>query len=708
MYIGHLRGDGQVQSVRDHLEGVALRAERFGEAFGAGPHAYRTGLLHDVGKYAPDVQRRMADPEHTAKVNHTSAGAIEALSLRDMFGAFAIAGHHGGLSDIGSLKVSVPQDGTLWGKLRYRPQLYSAYRQEVRPQPGQLEPAWIGMDKLCASFYTRMLFSCLVDADFLDTEQFMQPDAPRGGGDDMRALLSRLNAYVEPWYPAKTLLNEKRCEILDRCRSMGSGERGLYTLTVPTGGGKTVSSLAFALSHAVAHGLNRVIYVAPYTSIIEQNAAKFAEILGEHNVLEHHSGVDYDEAQDEDAAGSLYRKRLATENWDAPVVVTTAVQFYESLYAAKTSRCRKLHNIAQSVIILDEAQTTPLEYLKPCVYAIAELVRHYGATAVLCTATQPALGPLFDECAPGIAIREIMEDPEALYDFFRRVTFADEGRLSEQELAARLNASGQALCVVNTRKRAQAVFDMMEEDGRFHLSTLMTPDHRRRVVAKIRQRLREGEPCRVVSTSLIEAGVDVDFPTVWREKAGLDSILQAAGRCNREGKRLREDSLVHVFTVDERTIPAQRRQLDALRLVEEVFEQIDDLQAVALYSRALIQSKGEFIDKKGILPACARFDFRTVGDSFKLIETDTVPVYIPTEGNAPLLDALRSGHYDRRMIRRLQRDSVNVYRDHAMRLAGAGKAEQTQDGFLILADMTVYHPEKGLLPGEETGQAVFI
>lgn len=709
MYIGHKREDGEIQQLRDHLLGVAERARGFAEAFGAGGHAYRTGLLHDIGKYAPDVQRRMADPEHVRKVNHTSAGAIAAQQMKDLYAAFAIAGHHGGLSDLGA-RTSTPADGTLQGKLKYRPQDHAAYRQEVKPDQSAAPPAWIGMDALEGSFYTRMLFSCLVDADYLDTEAFMQGDeVRREGGESMRALLGKLDAYVAPWFPAKSEINERRCAILNRCRELGAGPKGLYTLTVPTGGGKTVSSLAFALRHAAAHGCARVIYVVPYTSIIEQNAAKFAEILGEENVLEHHSGVEYDEEDlDDTAALQAMKKRMATENWDAPVVVTTAVQFFESLYASKTSKCRKLHNMAGSVIVLDEAQMLPLDYLRPCVYAIAELVRHYGATAVLCTATQPALDGLFQECAPELGITEIMEQPQQLYEFFRRVTFRQEDTMDEEALAQALAGAHQALCIVNTRKRAQAVYDALPEEGRFHLSTLMTPNDRKAVIRQIRERLALGLPCRVVSTSLIEAGVDVDFPTVWREETGLDAILQAAGRCNREGKRGRQDSVVHVFCVQEK--PPQRfaRQIQALRAVQDAETEIDSLRAIRLYSEYVIKAKGEFIDSKEILPACKGFCFRTAAERFRIIETDTVPVYIPTEHNGALLDALRAGSYTRRTIRRLQRDSVNVYREHAQNLLGAGKAIKTPDGFLILADADSYDARKGLSICGDPGQAIFM
>lgn len=710
MYIGHRGENGEIQSLRDHLEGVARRAEVFGSAFGAGRHARRTGLLHDIGKYAPDVQRRMADPEHVAKVNHTSAGAIVAVRVyRDLPAAFAVAGHHGGLTDLGA-QTNTVQDGTLHGKLGYKPKDFSAYQEEIQLENGELAPVWARKDPLAASLYTRMLFSCLVDADFLDTEAFLsEVEGLRGGGESMAALLDKLKRFIRPWFPAKRSIDERRCEILARCLEMGRSPKGLYTLTVPTGGGKTVSSLGFALTHAVKHDCPHIIYVVPYMSIIEQTAAKFSEILGEENVLEHDSGMEYEErAEDDGARQAAQRKRLATENWDSPVIVTTAVQFFESLYACKTSKCRKLHSIAGSVVIFDEAQMMPLSYLRPCVYAIAELVRHYGVTAVLCTATQPALDSLFHEYAPELTACELMKKPTELYECFRRVTFSNENMMSEEQLTQKLSGYKQALCIVNTRKRAKKLYDGLPEEGRFHLSTLMTPEDRRSAIRVIRKRLASGQVCRVVSTSLIEAGVDVDFPTVWREESGLDSILQAAGRCNREAKQSREQSVVHIFAVDQQPPRTYRKQIDALRSVQEVCSEMDSLEAIELYSRVVIQAKGEHVDHKGILDACQKMLFRTVGREFKMIEQDTLNVYIPNSGNAKEIERLSRGDYDRQMIRRLQRDSVSVYRGDVETMLGAGKIWQTEDGFLILADAAAYTSDKGLEICEDPGQAVFL
>lgn len=323
-----------------------------------------------------------------------------------------------------------------------------------KPLPLSLKP--LESAGFSISFFVRMLFSCLVDADYLDTEAFVTDGAmERGGYDGIETLRTRLMEHLQSrFYPPKNELNRKRCDILEACIREASSAPGLYSLTVPTGGGKTLASQAFALEHAKIHGLRRVIYVISYTSIVEQTAEKFAEVLGAPNVLEHHSGAEYDNEEEQS------RRHLAAENWDAPVIVTTNVQFFESLFAARTSRCRKLHNIVGSAIIFDEAQMLPLKYLKPCVRAIAELCHNYGCTAMLCSATQPALDGLFPK---QIKRTEIMRDLATLYEFFRRTHIVDIGAQDDEALAQRLRFHTQALCIVRTRKQAQNLYRLMED-----------------------------------------------------------------------------------------------------------------------------------------------------------------------------------------------------------------------------------------------------
>ena len=675
-YVTHLREDGSYQPLKEHLEGTATRSAKFAASFGSSSHAERTALLHDIGKYSPNGQRRQRDPEHTAKLDHSTAGAKAAADLDDMHAAFAIAGHHGGLPDLGT-RLSL-DDGTLCARLNKKltggddP---SAWRSEISLPTGvQLTPPWLPRnDVRLTAMYIRMLFSCLVDADFLDTERALnEKEMPRGIGDSMPALLEKLQA------------------------------------------------LAFALSHAVKHDMKRIIYVIPYTSIIDQNAKVFREILGDENVVEHHSQVDLPDTDAE--TPDALRKRLACENWDAPVIVTTAVQFFESFYAAKPGRCRKLHNVANSVVIFDEAQTLPISLMRPCVSVIDQLVQHYGVTAVLCTATQPELLSIFSGFTAGTRIQELVPDPDALFSSLRRVTFQQDGTLSDEELAARIRQENAVLCIVNSRKQARSLYEALPEEGRFHLSTLMNAIDRERTIATIRERLDKKQCCRVISTSLIEAGVDVDFPTVYRELAGLDSILQAAGRCNREGKEAAQDSIVHIYQTEHAVPPIMRPNIESCRTVLRLYaEDIGSRKAIHAYFCDLLFKRGEnqqrsrpvssendLLDTSKTLSSEARFAFRETAEHFRFIDTDTVTVYIPTPENSEDIKALRDGHYSRELFRRLGRCGVSIYRREYQALCSIGGVTEIADAHCgILSDIKLYTPECGLQVSCTSGLALF-
>ncbi len=709
-HLAHISEDGRQQTVLEHLNGTAALCASFAAAFGAAEQGRLAGLAHDIGKYSDAFQRRLL--ENGPKVDHSAAGAYECFRLGQPYAAFAVAGHHTGLPDGGG-RGDTPSFGTFWGRINGADngalEPYGAWQSQVSlpslspaPFPTQSE----GM------FFTRMLYSCLVDADYLDTEGFMAGQAREQGiGETMDALERKLLAHISDWFPPKTPLNEQRCAILNRCLEQGQTQTpGLYTLTVPTGGGKTVASLAFALRHARAHGLRRVIYVIPYTAIIEQNAQVFRKILGEENVLEHHSGVLYDP---EDATDpNQIRLAHATENWDMPVIVTTAVQFFESLFAARSSRCRKLHNLANSVIIFDEAQMLPVPYLRPCVFAISQLVKHYGVCAVLCTATQPSLEPLFQEFLPGRSSVELCPPETYQNELFRRVTFRREGTLDNGELARRLNESPQALCIVNRKKTAQEIFQLLDGEGIFHLSTLMCPAHRKAVLEEICYRLDHGLPCRVVSTSLIEAGVDVDFPAVFREEAGLDSILQAAGRCNRNGKLPAEDCVVTIFRSEGRTPTRFRQNIKAGHTALEHSPSPDSPQAIARYFQELLSLNGKAgQDVDEILPlmegAYTLMPFQEVARRFHLIKSDMKTVYIPLGDGAQLVEQLRRGERSRALFRALGRYSVSVYPDHFDALDLAGALEPREEDSAILTDLSHYSAATGLALDIKGGAAFF-
>lgn len=695
-YLAHISQDGRRQTVLEHLDGTAELCAGFAAAFRAEDQGRLTGLAHDLGKYSAAFQRRL---NGGAKVDHATAGAAECGKLNQLSAAFAVAGHHGGLPDGGG-QGDHYEDNTLCGRMKKaalgKLEPYEAWRQEIQLPVIHRKEFPNFLEEI---FFTRMLYSCLVDADFLDTETFMAGKVQeRGGGDPIEVLGDKLQAHVSGWFPPKTELNRERCAMLERC--MEQGERqppGLYTLTIPTGGGKTTASLAFALCHARTHGLRRLIYVIPYTSIIEQNAQVFRDILGEKNVLEHHSGVLYD--IDDEARPENARLARATENWDMPVVVTTAVQFFESLFANRSSQCRKLHNLAQSVIIFDEAQMLPVPYLRPCVYAISQLVKDYGASAVLCTATQPALDGIFREFLPDKPAVELCPSEAIHQEVFQRVTFRREGKLSWEAVAERISGQKQALCVVNSRKSAQAVYALLVKEGAFHLSTLMYPAHRKAVLTEIRARLRDSLPCRVVSTSLIEAGVDVDFPAVFREEAGLDSILQAAGRCNREGKRPAGESIVTIFQSDAPSPSLFEIPVAAGRQALSRCDRPDSPEAIRCYFQELLDLKGpEALDQKNILTVMERefMPFRRIAERFHLIDSETKTVYIPLGEGEDLVRRLRSGERSRELFRALGQYGVSVYPQHYAALDLAGDLEVLEDGSAVLTNLALYDSRTGL------------
>ncbi|HWR24060.1 MAG TPA: CRISPR-associated helicase Cas3' [Feifaniaceae bacterium] len=710
MLFAHTSEDGRKQELLEHLTGVGTLAGDFARQFGCEEWARHAGLAHDIGKTAPAFQRYLL--EGGPKTEHAAAAAIALYQSNTHLLSYCAAGHHAGMPDGGD-SADTPDFPTLRAKL-LRQKKYGwdipGYLAEAGLPPSAVlpRPPTVTLERhgFSLSFLTRMLFSCLVDADYLDTEAFMNAAPVRQNEFSPAPLLALLERHLDSFGPPKTELNRKRAEILARCREAAHLPRGLYSLTVPTGGGKTLSSMAFALRHAAEHDLRRIIYVIPYTNIIEQTAGVFRRIFGDEAILEHHSNAGYDDAEDTRDTGRLY-KRHASENWDIPIVVTTSVQFFESLFSNRPSKCRKLHSIANSVVIFDEAQMLPIPYLLPCVRAIAELVKNYRCTAVLCSATQPALGQYFPG---GMRPVELCPDHEALYTFFRRTRFvAEEEPFSTEALAERLNGEHQTLCIVNTRMQAQAVFELLQGEGRCHLSTLMYPLHRKRTLEMIRKRLQDGLCCKVVSTSLIEAGVDLDFPSLYRERAGLDSMIQAAGRCNREGMRPLEESLVHLFRFaqdESARIPASLGL--PFELGSKLMRECGDIgspAAIRAYFEQLYHHQGLALDQKDIvgrLEAGAlsfSFPFASIAQEFHLIEQNTRQILIVPD-NEPtareIADRLRQGVRSRELLRGAGQFSVNVYENAYCALLGAGALDVLDDELAVLRDASLYDRQTGL------------
>ena len=713
-YIAHKDGE-RVQSVKAHLEGTAERAGDFAEKFGKREWGYCCGMLHDIGKYAKEFQKKIQENTDD-RVDHATAGAQVCKEQGRYYPilSYCIAGHHAGLPDYGNTAIS----SSLCGRWKKRICDYQAYKDEIRIPELDTEPIAFDKDRnmdFALGTFIRMLYSCLVDADFLDTELFMKNgDTGRNSGESMEILQNRLKNHISEWLnnTDEDTINGRRTEILNNCIREGKQKEGIFRLTVPTGGGKTVASLAFALEHAVKNHKDRIIYVIPYTSIIEQNAQVFREILGEENVLENHYNVDYESSEE------FKPMQLASENWDKPVVVTTNVQFFESLFANKSSKCRKIHNIANSVVIFDEAQMLPMDYLKPCIAMLQELVDSYSASIVLCTATQPALDSFFSK---NELIKELCPRMEEQFSFFKRVNYQNLGKIRQDHLIEKLKKENNALCIVNTKKAAQVIYKELHGEGIYHLSTSMYPKHRKRVLKTIRERLKNSEKCIVISTSLVEAGVDLDFATVYRQIAGLDSMIQAAGRCNREGKRELSNSIVCIFDLEEFQIAQrQRQQIDVSKGILQDYTDIADLKAITDYFTRLYHSRGTSLDKKKIMDEFQKMEcnFAKVAKEFKLIEENTKTIFINRELDAEeLLQELRIKGVTKEKMRKAGQYCIQVYDNTQSentffdKLNGAGMlrpiAEEMQD-FYELVDGEQYSEEYGLDFSLEDGIALFV
>lgn len=779
------------ESCVEHLTMAGCLAGGFARQFDRLDDGLTAGMFHDLGKFSHAFQDRITHPEQPSRVDHSTAGAMLLLQSNPtrLEAAMAIAGHHAGLSDYGA-PGDLSEQSTFQYRLQraFNPPTRhitlldecAAWENQLPAPPahsiGQIN-AGTGKPALFTTMMlTRMLLSTVVDGDRLDAEFFTRDRTLRAEHDllshlkqhlaangltdkrspdwkalckaaeavyDERAdsahrvfttiearLIHKAQSYFDS--PGKSPLDTKRCELLRRCIDLGRDSAcvpGLYTLTAPTGSGKTLASVAFAIEHALTQQMQRIIYVIPFTSIIDQTSKEFEELFGPQTVLPHYAEAPYQLKDEADMDEIDLRRVLASENWNAPIVVTTAVQFFESLYSNTTSKCRKLHNIADSVIIFDEAQTLPSPYLRPCVQAIAELVRHYGATAVLCTATQPELLPLFRKSYgdPTLDIPEISSFTTADSRVFARNRVSWIGPIELDALADRLRSLHQALCVVNTRREAQYLYEQLctdsDRSGNYCLTTLQCAADRQRLLDDIRTRLGADKPCRVVSTSLIEAGVDVDFPVAYREETGLDSILQTAGRCNREGKRPYDQSTVFVFSTGTGALPAFRQNVKAFQAVLRHHSgNLTSGEAIHDYFTRLLNMRTsdsfdadrttrDALDVKGILAAhgvngirgCL-MPFEQVAERFKLIDAPTVPVYIPVNADAQTLcERLLDDDIDRGLFRQLGQYAVNVWSKHleTLQSAGAvlspsGTAAHTDETCFVLRDMSLYTPERGL------------
>lgn len=708
-YISHIRKDAEgnleYQSNEEHSLGVAELARQFASEFDMGDFGFALGLLHDKGKEKDDFQNYikktsgydLCAPSWTDKT-HAYVGALLAKKLYDPCSNIMvnqIAGHHAGLYDTDVLNndiltKDIPQE------IDCNVEILSLNTSILRKynQPEHLHHLY------------RMLYSCLVDADFLDTERFMSPVnyAMRENHTSMKDMQRMLQKKLDAFKDApNTPVNHTRRQVQEECIKASEMPTGFFSLTVPTGGGKTISSVVWAVNHAIKNGKKRIIIAIPYTSIIVQTAAVLKSIFGDENVLEHHSNSDFEGCKD----GKLrHQLKLATENWDYPIVVTTNVQLFESMFSNKPSDCRKLHNICNSVLILDEVQTLPNDFLQPIVDALKCYQQHFGLSVLFTTASQPILSGVIEGCNPrttfkGIDhITEIIPAELNLHAALRRVRLDinDRGN-TYSEIAAQLSDYDKVLCIVNTRRDAKELYDRLPEEDTLHLSRMMCPAHVRCTIEKIKELLANGVPrLRVIATQLIEAGVDIDFPVVYRQEAGLDSILQAAGRCNREGKM--DICTTYVFSLSkERPLPKgtmqdsnnARRALSndsdwfAPETMTQYFEQ--------LYCRRDTFDKK---DMKYYLNNPREMYFETAAKEFKLIDDTAIPVIVNWEDSMALVSQLKKEGPSYGLMKALGQYTVNIRQKDFNALEDADLIEKVFEGVYVIEERSQYNENVGL------------
>ena len=760
--IAHVRaledGSYETQPLLDHLHGVAEMAQSYAERITDYPElgeiGYLLGLLHDLGKYQAGFQRYIRqqsglDPTLSGwRTPHSPAGARYAYDLTQEGGnqqllkilSLCIGAHHRGLYDDSEWRGQVVEP-------RDTERAVADLVQGLQPEASQLEEllhkasldkvatVWNELDEDDYQLLVRMLFSCLVDADFLDTERFMTPDkslvrqSAKVSPEEMRKQLEEMRAQLEEYvshFNREGRINEARAAFLDQCRNHGrTAQRKIYSLTLPTGAGKTVSSMMWALEHAIAKGCERIIYVIPYTSIITQTAQTFRDIFGADQVLEHHSDVDIKERPDE----AMEYTKLMTENWDVPLIVTTNVQFFESLYAHRVSRCRKLHNICNSVVVFDEVQMFPPRLLNPILRVVESLHNVFRVEPLFCTATLPVFDKdiLSDSKRFGHeffflkeSIQEVVPYDAKLFAPFDKVRYNwDLLKLSTEELAERLTEHESFLCIVNSRNDAARLYTALQAqeksgEGLIHLSRRMCSEHIQERIEEIRRRLKAGEPVRVISTQLVEAGVDLDFPVVYRAMAGLDSVMQAAGRCNREG-RMAEPGEVYIFRLDETISPgemgwAQGALEDLLdRLAEQGAPQREEIER---YYKAFYNDVDCFDNRitrnedKRISPLLwdvnddrceeLRFDYETASEYFKYIEDQSTAIVVPYDkaGKAIIKKLQSNLPLTRQEYRQMNRLTVSLYEKDCLTLGSS--ISVSESGIAYLADDKLYSAETGI------------
>lgn len=721
-FYAHTREDGERQTVKAHLIGVSKLAEGFSVDF-LKPLAKKASYDHDTGKYALKYQWRLDDDN--IKFSHAACGALEYKKFADKNDCFAplmeycIAGHHTGLMD-GGTGADNSDSPTLSGTLKRGNEYtgdsdYSAYATEIEFATLTQEEITPPYNELCSAkdptelieryaFFTKFVFSCLTDADFLDTEIFCNKNVERGMSGDFEKALDKLNRELSDM-PSDNPLRQARSRIQQQAFDNSVNKSHISILDMPTGSGKTLCSLKLALES----GKKRIIYVIPYTSIIEQTANKFEKMFGDVlPVLQHHSNYSYD-GNTEEEKKTVEKLKRTCENWDAPLIITTSVQFFQSIYHYKGSALRKLHNLRDSVIVFDEIHLIPTELLRPCLKAVGYITKYLNSEALFLSATMPDYSKLFDKFLPDVNYNKLVTD-RTNFKYFKKCEYKDMGKTTLETIAENASRCKNALIVVNTKKTAAELYNLVQGE-KYHLSANMTPAHRSRVIEVVRKKLKKGEYITVVSTSLVEAGVDLDFNTVFRQLSGLDSILQAGGRCNREGKDAK--GYVYVFDIDEtyrkgsdlamrinktKGLLEKYQDITSYDCIKEYYDGIFDFNQsrIAENSIAKYNEQSNSFDRQGLMLPYS-IPFRSYAMQFEYISADTISIVIDDPNDQTcheLVETLRKG--DMSVRRALQKYSVSVYMNVFKDLYSQGVLKDHGTGIFILENQSYYNNETGL------------
>ena len=721
-FYAHTREDGERQTVKAHLIGVSKLAEGFSVDF-LKPLAKKASYDHDTGKYALKYQWRLDDDN--IKFSHAACGALEYKKFADKNDCFAplmeycIAGHHTGLMD-GGTGADNSDSPTLSGTLKRGNEYtgdsdYSAYATEIEFATLTQEEITPPYNELCSAkdptelieryaFFTKFVFSCLTDADFLDTEIFCNKNVERGMSGDFEKALDKLNRELSDM-PSDNPLRQARSRIQQQAFDNSVNKSHISILDMPTGSGKTLCSLKLALES----GKKRIIYVIPYTSIIEQTANKFEKMFGDVlPVLQHHSNYSYD-GNTEEEKKTVEKLKRTCENWDAPLIITTSVQFFQSIYHYKGSALRKLHNLRDSVIVFDEIHLIPTELLRPCLKAVGYITKYLNSEALFLSAPMPDYSKLFDKFLPDVNYNKLVTD-RTNFKYFKKCEYKDMGKTTLETIAENASRCKNALIVVNTKKTAAELYNLVQGE-KYHLSANMTPAHRSRVIEVVRKKLKKGEYITVVSTSLVEAGVDLDFNTVFRQLSGLDSILQAGGRCNREGKDAK--GYVYVFDIDEtyrkgsdlamrinktKGLLEKYQDITSYDCIKEYYDGIFDFNQsrIAENSIAKYNEQSNSFDRQGLMLPYS-IPFRSYAMQFEYISADTISIVIDDPNDQTcheLVETLRKG--DMSVRRALQKYSVSVYMNVFKDLYSQGVLKDHGTGIFILENQSYYNNETGL------------